>query len=79
MSNSKKTQFVINHLNSMYIACSHPYTDGFTGSEYKKDLLRVKYYLDNLIRKCPTYVNEQEFIDELEKQQTWETLKHDIR
>tara|TARA_R110000822_G_scaffold2633_3_gene12235 strand:- start:1831 stop:1995 length:165 start_codon:yes stop_codon:yes gene_type:complete len=49
--------------------------DGFTTWPCKQDLIVLKYYIDELLDQCPTYSVEQEFIDELEQQKTFNLLK----
>lgn len=40
--------------------CSSPYNDGFVAFEVKKELLEIKFLLDDLIADCPTFVGEDE-------------------
>lgn len=51
-----------------------PHVDGFTGWNCKKDLLKVKYELDSMLKDLPTYADESTYIQELEKQQVWRSL-----
>jgi len=50
------------------------YNDGFTQWACKQDLLQVKYTLDSLLKSLPTFVDEEQYIRELEKQQVWNTI-----
>ena len=56
-------------------ACTDPRMDGFTTWGCKKDLIMLKYYIDDILAKCSTYVGEEEFINELEANRTFELLK----
>jgi len=57
------------------VACTDPYMDGFTTWACKQDLIVLKYFIDELLDECPEYSIEQEFIDELEAQKTFNLLK----
>ena len=41
--------------------------DGYTTWPCKQDLYRVKFELDSMLKKCPTYAPEQEWLDEHNK------------
>ena len=58
-------------------AATDPRQDGFTTWGCKQDLLLLKYYLDDLLSDCPTYVGEEEFIEELEAERTFKILKRE--
>lgn len=40
--------------------CSSPRNDGFTAFEVKKELLEIKFLLDDLLADCPTFSGEEE-------------------
>ena len=44
--------------------CSWPGNDGYTGFELKKKLMEVKFLVEDLIEKCPTFVGEEEWLHE---------------
>jgi len=50
------------------------YNDGFVQWHCKQDLLIVKYQLDEILRTAPKFVDEEEFIDQLDKQLVWKRL-----
>lgn len=52
------------------------YNDGFTQWGCKKDLLDVKYYLDELLRKAPEFAGEAEYVQAQEQQRAWNILQH---
>ena len=56
-------------------AATDPKMDGFTTWGCKQDLIRLKYYIENALEDCSTYVGEQEFIDQLEAERTFKVLK----
>jgi hypothetical protein len=50
------------------------YQDGFTGWGYKQDLYRLKWILDDAIKRSPPYSGEQEWLREQEKKQVIKIL-----
>ena len=50
------------------------YNDGFVQWHCKQDLLVVKYQLDEILRTAPTFADEKEFIEQLDKQLVWKRL-----
>ena len=50
------------------------YYDGFVQWGCKKDLLAVKYQLDEILRTAPHFADEDEFVEELNKQLVWKRL-----
>lgn len=61
-------------LNACSAQVHSTYNDGFTAWYCKKDLLTVKYQLDELLRTAPTFAGEDEFVEELNKQTVWKRL-----
>lgn len=49
-------------LQLMTFECRHPRNDGFTQFEIKKDLMEIKFLLEDLIETCPTFVGEEEWL-----------------
>lgn len=45
-----------------YYYCTDPRMDGFTQFSVKQKLYEVKWLVDNLLSKCPTFVGEEEFV-----------------
>ena len=66
---------VIYECQKMYQGATDPYVTGWNNWPCKQDLYRVKFALDEMLQKCPTYSVEQEWLDELEKEKMWKTLK----
>ena len=49
--------------------------DGFIQWNYKKELLEVKYYIDELLHQAPTFGEiETSYHADMEKQQMWKRL-----
>ena len=67
-----------NQLQRIYYACSDPKMDGFVTWGCKQDLYRVKFQVDELLKKCPKYSVEAECLEELEKQKVWKTLNDKV-
>lgn len=44
----------------MSAECSSSRNDGFTAFEVKKELLDLKFLIDDLLAECPTFVGEEE-------------------
>lgn len=43
------------------------YMDGFNTSKYKKQLLDIFWYLEDLLEECDTYTTEAEWFEQREK------------
>lgn len=76
---SFKITWDVNQIMSALRACGaqagSSYNDGFTAWGCKQDLIQVKYYLDDLLSNLPKFHGEEEYVRDLEKQQTWRKLK----
>jgi len=68
-------QQIQNQLWSAYHVCSDPRHDGFTAWPVKQDLYRVKWLVDEMLRKCPTYSVEPEWLKEQEQNRIIDILK----
>jgi len=69
---------IISDLQKIYFATTDPRMDGFTTWACKQDLYRVQFALERMLKNCPTYSPENEWLEEQrlerEKQQVWRTL-----
>jgi len=69
---------IISDLQKIYFATTDPRMDGFTTWACKQDLYRVQFALERMLKNCPTYSLEEEWLEEQrlerEKQQVWRTL-----
>lgn len=53
----------------------HNGNDGFTQWDCKKELLEVKYHLEELLHRAPSFgAVEQSYHEDMEKQQMWKRL-----
>ena len=66
---------IIRQINSAYYSCTDPRMDGFVTWGYKQDLYQIKFILDEVLRKCPTYSGEEEWLREQEKNLVVKILK----
>ena len=57
------------------VELNSPYNDGFTTFEIKKDLYKLKWMLDAIMKDSPTFSGEDEFLKEHEQKVMWRTLK----
>ena len=63
-------------LQQLYFAASDPRSDGFTTWEYKKDLHEIKFALEEMIRRCPSYSDiESQWLREQEAEKIVRILK----
>lgn len=65
---------IIQDLYKCYYATTDPRMDGYTTWPCKQDLYRVKFELDSMLKKCPTYASEQEWLEEHNKKLVWQAL-----
>lgn len=54
-------------INRMTYECTSPYNDGFVAWGVKQDLYRLKWILDDALRRCSTFVGEEEWLREHDK------------
>lgn len=66
-----------NQISAAYYTCSDPRMDGYTTWPIKQDLYEIKWYIDDVIKKCPTYVDEDKWLTEREKERIINILKSD--
>ena len=69
---------IVSELQKCYYATTDSKMDGFTTWRCKQDLYRVQFALEDMLKKCPTYAPEEQWLAEqqLEREQTqmWRTL-----
>lgn len=66
---------IINDLARCYAQAASPFNDGFSAWNCKKDLLKVKYDLDEKVARLPNFGHlETEFHEEIAKSKTWKVL-----
>lgn len=66
---------ILRQLSSLSRQCSSPYNDGFTAWGLKQDLHTIKFHLDECLKNCPEFADEQQWLDEQEKKKLIKILK----
>jgi hypothetical protein len=56
------------------VELNSPRNDGFVAFEIKKDLHRLKFLLDDILKDSPEFAGESEFLQEQSKKQMWRAL-----
>jgi hypothetical protein len=69
---------IAKQINCAVYECSDPRNDGFTSFYTKQDLYRIKWILDDALKRCPTFSGEDEWLREQEKKKVIKILKNDI-
>lgn len=54
--------------------CS-PYNDGWTSWQTKQELYELKWLLEEMIKRQPTFTDEEDWVKEQHKKQMWSELK----
>lgn len=57
----------LNEIRAAAYECSNSRNDGFVAWGIKQDLYQVKWMLDDLLRDCPTFGPEEEWLREQEQ------------
>ena len=65
---------VISACQRMYHGANDPYVTGWNNWPCKQDLYRVKFAVDDMLKKTSKFSGETEWLEELDKQQVWKTL-----
>jgi len=66
---------IISDLRACTAQAVSPYNDGYGAWDCKKDLLTVKYALDEMLERCPSFSTvEDSFHEDMSKQKTWKVL-----
>jgi hypothetical protein len=66
---------VMSQISSLARECTSPYNDGFVGWGCKQDLYKIQEAVNEAIRRCPTYVGEEEWLTEQEQKRIIKILK----
>lgn len=67
---------IVAQINRMSANCASPYTEGFNAWGIKQDLYRILWILEDAMKRCPTFVDEAEFVDKHEKDKLIQILKN---
>jgi hypothetical protein len=77
-----KTSYdIVRALNEIRLAayeCSNSRTDGFVAWGIKQDLYQVKWMLDDLLKDCPSFAPEQEWVREQEQKKIIKILSNEM-
>ena len=71
---SPDTNGAISILSKALIEVNSPYNDGMTAFEIKKDLYKIKFFLDEQLSKASKFHGEEEFLKECEQKRVWDIL-----
>ncbi len=73
---------IISELQKIYFATTDPRMDGYTTWACKQDLYRVQFALERMLKNCPTYSPEDEWLEEQQlerdKEQVWRALNDKV-
>jgi hypothetical protein len=56
--------------------CKNPHNDGFVAWGYKQDLYTLKFLIDDALKECPTFNEENEWLTTMEKKRIIKLLKN---
>jgi hypothetical protein len=65
---------IISDCREMYAAANDPHLTGWNNWPCKQDLYRVKFAVDEMLKKTSTFTGEDEWLEEQEKEKMWKTL-----
>jgi hypothetical protein len=65
---------IVTQLHSCGYAITDPIMDVFVTWGCKQDLYNIKFILDEIIENAPTYVGEQEWLNERAKEKIWKII-----
>jgi hypothetical protein len=68
---------VARQINTLTMEANSPYNDGFVGWGCKQDLYKIKWLVDDALKRCSTYAPEAEWLREHEKKKVIGILKND--
>lgn len=66
---------ITQQVNAAAWQANDPYMDGFVGWGIKQDLYRIKWCVEDALRRCPEYTPEAEWLKEQEKLKVMRILK----
>lgn len=65
---------VIGACQRMHRGATDPNMTGWVNWPCKQDLYRVKFAVDEMLKKTSTFVGEEEWLEEHRKEQVWKAL-----
>ena len=66
---------VIDDCRKMYAGANDTYETGWNNWPCKQDLYRVKFAVDEMLKNTSGFVGEEEWLEQLKKEQMWKVLK----
>jgi len=66
---------VMMQMTSAYSYIKSPHSDGFSAWYTKQELYEIKFVLDEILKQCPEFTGEQEWLEEQHKKRVWSELK----
>jgi len=68
----------LNEIRAAAYECGNSRTDGFVAWGIKQDLYQVKWMLDDLLKDCPSFAPEQEWVREQEQKKIIKILSNEM-
>lgn len=65
---------VIGECQKMYRGANDPYMTGWVNWPCKQDLYRVKFAVDEMLKKTANFAGEEEWLEEHNKEEVWKAL-----
>ena len=65
---------VIDECRKMHAGATDPYMTGWNNWPCKQDLYRVKFAVDEMLEKTGTFIGEEEWLEQQEKEKMWKAL-----
>jgi hypothetical protein len=69
---------VIVECQKMYYGANDPYVTGWNNWPCKQDLYRVKFAVDEMLKKTSKFAGEQEWLEQRDKEIVWKTLNDKV-
>jgi hypothetical protein len=76
---SRNINSAMQEINAIVYDAQDNGATGFVQWPAKQDLHRLKWFIDDAIKQCPTFSMEHEWLREQEKERLIKILKHDIQ
>lgn len=61
----------LRQINSIEFNINDSRNDGFTTFEMKKDLYRLKFHLDAVLKRSPKFYGEEDWLEKEAERQVW--------
>jgi len=70
---------IARQINTLTYEINSPRNDGFLAWGCKQDLYRIKWLVEDALKRCGTYVGEEEWLKEQEQKKIIKILSNDIQ